>query len=163
MFFGALLNNDLYTQYFSASGVHKWQVYCDSWSVMSYNRWNFATTWKWYAAMFPLSSFSINPRADLFSFLLSPSFYWPIKKEKVKWSPYLQTMDHKMIRIVKYFFQKNSSVSVVFKRRPYFSKNKTRFGTPVLYFWCFSLLNKKLYFFFHHYLKREFCLMFLIN
>lgn len=84
------------------------------------------------------------PRADLFSFLLSPSFYWPIKKEKVKWSPYLQTMDHKMIRIVKYFFQKNSSVSVVFKRRPYFSKNKTRFGTPALYFWCFSLLNKKL-------------------
>lgn len=69
-------------------------------------------------------------------------FYWPIKKEKVKWSPYLQTMDHKMIRIVKYFFQKNSSVSVVFKRHPYFSKNKTRFGTPALYFWCFSLLNK---------------------
>lgn len=101
--------------------------------------------------------------STLFSFLLSPSFYWPIKKEKVKWSPYLQTMDHKMIRIVKYFFQKNSSVSVVFKCRPYFSKNKTRFGTPVLYFWCFSLLNKKLYFFYHHYLKREFCLMFLIN
>lgn len=54
-------------------------------------------------------------------------FLLAYKEKKVKWSPYLQTMDHKMIRIVKYFFQKNSSVSVVLKRRPYFQGRYTNF------------------------------------
>lgn len=53
-------------------------------------------------------------------------FLLAYKEKKVKWSPYLQTMDHKMIRIVKYFFQKNSSVRVILKRRPYFSENKNQ-------------------------------------
>lgn len=71
------------------------------------------------------------------------------EEKKVKWSPYLQTMDHKMIRIVKYFFQKNSSVSVVLRRRPYFSENKNQGRNTNFVFLMFSPFKLIPYFLFY--------------